>query len=208
MKNRATQGCVWLLAAIALLVPQDVAAICLKGMMSAAPAFEEEGTSNWGGDFRFGPDDWVVGANYSYAPSDAFRIMGGPGFCRFFDVWSLALAFRADAQVWMSDDERASLSVGPALNWFDRNGLATTVFMGNGTVQYVLFDNVKAYGGVSVSAARASGGVVSSTDSYVGAFGGLMLRTEDDLCIVAGLNYQRFELDPQVSLDLGVTLPF
>lgn len=210
MKTRIPSVAASLVTAMALLLPQAVAADCRLSMHNMYRGYGTVGSFKVavGANFGLGDsnDQTVLGADGSYAFSEklAFRI--GLGRCSTGTLGELTYGAQLLSDMWASEDGKTKLQGAFGMNQVDLNGSKRTVLPIQLNVRYSVAPTVDVWGGPELAYNRFSVSGFSSSQSNFGINAGVTADLNETISFRTGLSSQFWEGNTVYGLSTGLSL--
>jgi len=197
MKTRIVSVVTSLVAAMALLLPQSVAADCRAVMHTMYRGYGAPGSFKVAAGANFGlgdsNDQTVVSADGSYAFAEKFALRVGLGRCSTGTLGELTYGVQGLSDLWASQDGKTKLQGTFGFNYVDLNGSTTTVLPLRMNVRHAIAPTVDVWGGGEYAVNRFSTGDFSSSQGNFGLQAGVTADVNDTVSFRTGISSQFWE---------------
>lgn len=209
MKSRIVSVATTLIAAVALLVPQGVAADCLNPIFEMYRGYGSPGAFKLGAGANFGlgdsNDQTVLSADASYSFSEMLAVRLTVGNCSSGMVNELTYGFQVLSDVWASEDAKTKLQGSFGFNRVDFGGSNTTVLPLQLNVRYAVAPTVDVWGGPELAFNRFAVTGFSNTDSTFGLNAGVTADLTESVSFRTGLSSQFWEGNTVYGLSTAIS---
>lgn len=209
MRTRIVSVVTSLVAAMALLLPQGVAADCRLSMHNMYRGYGAAGSIKIAAGANFGlgdsNDQTVLGADGSYSFSEKFAVRLGLGRCSTGTLGKLTYGAQFLSDVWASEDGKTKLQGAFGVNQVDLNGSKTTVLPLQLNVRFAVAPTVDVWGGPELAVNRFSTTGFSNSQSTFGLNAGVTADLSDEMSFRTGLSSQFWEGNTVYGLSTSIS---